>query len=353
MAITTNTLGPNSKEIVFSGGNAHVANDVANAVGAALATMGWTVHDASVRVYTAMCRDGVTPKYVQVFTSNTNMYLRVYETWNAVTHVGTNEAVHHVDAVVNTYSASYTAAPTTNFSDNTVLDLVAGGSIVLLASPRYALMYNKDVNLVTKANLHGCVEWSRDSVDANSSPFGFMSQRSILGQRTDCKAGSGGTGTSFAANQIFPVKTRNGVGAHASKHVTLSVGPYDTALFSGTTSNGGLPLSTVVPTTNDAVTNLPSSYTFEVVSNKTLYVYSNSPGTESQNTGSALYKDFVFGRIYGLKLIAGNTNSWVDGDTVSLAVDADGFQVPTGGTPTQHHVTSVANLPKFKLVLPV
>jgi hypothetical protein len=363
MAITTSVLGPNSKEITYTGGSAHTALEIANAIGAELATMGWAVHDASARVYTTFCKDGVTPKYVQVFPytgSGTHVYFRVYEQWNATTHVGTNEAAHHVTPAANAYTstASVTAGALSSATNSTLLavNLVNGGSIVLLASNRYALLYGKNNNLLTDMYIHGCVEWSRDSAEANSTPFGFFTQGGILGQKIIQAVFSNTNATSLAANCIYPVKTRGATAADAAKHVTVSASTYDTVIFGATgtpAAVGKYGLKDVIPTANNPTTNLPSSYTFEVVNNKPYYTYNGNIATADQNSGCCLVKESVLGRIYGLKLIAGNTNSWVDGDTVGLAVDNDGFQVQSGGTVSQHHIAAIDGLPKFKLAVPV
>lgn len=94
MAMTATTqLGPNSWVVSYAMGATF--SDVSAAVDAVVVAAGWVKYDAAAGVnaicYQAPNLDGTTFKYV-VLDYNTAgwMFVKVYESWNASTHVGTN-----------------------------------------------------------------------------------------------------------------------------------------------------------------------------------------------------------------------------------------------------------------------
>lgn len=91
---------------------------------------GWTMHDAAVgggaRVIRAPCVDDPTNfKYLRISESSAALYLHGFETFNATTHVGTNQTAN---------------ASTTSSTDAQPLDFTNGGEIYLASSERFLLL---------------------------------------------------------------------------------------------------------------------------------------------------------------------------------------------------------------------
>ena len=80
-------------------GAGETASNVLSAVETFITAHGWSVHDASAgtnaKAYSAPNKDGSTYKYV-VLDVNTAGYIimKLYESWNATTHAGTNLATN-------------------------------------------------------------------------------------------------------------------------------------------------------------------------------------------------------------------------------------------------------------------
>lgn len=94
MSVTTTTLGANTVHLAISG-ETSVTNFI-NALDAAIVNGGWSQVDVSNpynRIYSAPNADGVTVKYIGINIDPG--YLKIsttsYESWNATTHVGTNQ----------------------------------------------------------------------------------------------------------------------------------------------------------------------------------------------------------------------------------------------------------------------
>ncbi|MBF0340360.1 MAG: hypothetical protein HQL95_05280 [Magnetococcales bacterium] len=130
---------------------------------------GWTLHDAAAGTNAKCLRapladDAATFKYV-VIDTNTAGYVitKVYETWNASTHVGTNLAFNS-DVVGYQQRVSTTVA----------------GSIYLFATARFMLLaslYSGQWGSITNSGPSGCFERTRqcawDTVAAGWPPFLF------------------------------------------------------------------------------------------------------------------------------------------------------------------------------------
>lgn len=94
MSVTTTSLGTNTKQITLSGETSS-ANFI-TALDTALTGMGWSQLDVSnqyYRVYNSTNLDGTTSKIIaiQIDPANFRIYTTSWESWNATTHVGTNE----------------------------------------------------------------------------------------------------------------------------------------------------------------------------------------------------------------------------------------------------------------------
>lgn len=94
MSVTTTSLGTNTKQITLASETSS-ANFI-TALDTAITGMGWSQADVSnqyVRIYSAPNADGVTTKYAGIYIDPITLKLSTtsFESWNATTHVGTNE----------------------------------------------------------------------------------------------------------------------------------------------------------------------------------------------------------------------------------------------------------------------
>jgi len=322
MTITVTSLGPNSADFTYTAGE--TAATLITSIGSWVTSHGWTSHDAANNVYKALCFDGVTYKYAQLFApSTTSLFIRVYETWNATTHVGTNEAVYYMAAG----STPTAATSITTFS----ISSTAGGKITMLSSIRYMLMYTYDNTTFVQTTPNGCIEWTTDYVDVSGVPFGWMYCSQILGQYTWYNGANG------YYNMISPVRILGLTGAAASNYTAIQAYTYNCVLpITNASINGaiGIGLAQLLPTVNNTVSGLPQSYTLNVVKHASI--------SSTNNNSQYLLPQRTLGRLYGIKVIAGLIQTWISGDTCSIAIDSNGFQVLTGGTNTNHHIAMVA-----------
>ena len=94
MSVTTTTLGANTVHLAISG-ETSVTNFI-TALDAAIVNGGWSQVDVSNpynRIYSAPNADGVTVKYIGINIDPGFLKISTtsYESWNATTHVGTNQ----------------------------------------------------------------------------------------------------------------------------------------------------------------------------------------------------------------------------------------------------------------------
>lgn len=130
---------------------------------------GWTVHDAAAGtnakcIKSPLADDAATFKYLVVDTNTTGYILgKVYETWNAQTHTGTNLAYY-------SDSTSYCQRVSTS-----------AAKIYLSASARHGLMFSDMAGVLgssTGNSPSGCYERTRtmpwDTPAAGYPPYGFI-----------------------------------------------------------------------------------------------------------------------------------------------------------------------------------
>ena len=157
-------------------------NKTASVLKASSVASPWTLHDGSVsataKVFKSLNADGVTYKYLHVSYSSTNIVLALYETWNASTHTGTNQAA---------YGTTILATPT--------LQTVTTSGIVIFANLRTTVVTQP---ALARSYLIG--EFSRECPSLNASyPCTF-----IAGLDVGVSVGGTGvyataTGSNFAA----------------------------------------------------------------------------------------------------------------------------------------------------------
>lgn len=124
----------------------------------------WTVYDAaagaSAQVLRSLNTDGVSYKYMHLSFSGNNLIVTTYESWNATTHVGTNQACRYTNAA---YTITATAAFTAT----------AGGTLYLYATNEIAMFGS------TSQVPAGVAEFTRNSPAIDETypchTLGFMS----------------------------------------------------------------------------------------------------------------------------------------------------------------------------------
>ena len=305
MSVVTTSIGPNSGKITYTAGES-IAN-VQAALEAYITAHGWELHDAAAGVnakaYRALCKDGVTYKYVVLdFNTTGFLLLKVYESWNAGTHAGTNMAY---------------------YSDNTSycqqMFLSAGGSLYVYAHARWLLLVSKVGAMMGSLignSWCGCLEIARDNPEDTAVAGypcwgwanGFLMMSGIQGVFTFCRTRAGAVA---------------GDARYGNVACYLGWGGYGPA--SNTTY-----LYYYIPTAADAWGDTNWSATLRVGVMRIV-------GT---NTSSDLR-----GRLFGLKVLTLGVGGFLD-DT-SIKTDAD-FWHDQAGSPTIHKIlTETGNAGRF------
>lgn len=285
-------MGPNSLAIGYSA-NTTIAEFLA-AMTSALTAQGWELYDDAapggyVKVYRAPIADGTMAyKYLAIDLGSTanQMYATVYESWNAITHMGTNPAY---------YSTNSTNSQRVSFS--------TGGTMYVFATPRYALFFAKtSTGLFGNANSSsfcGIVEISRDNADeipGQTPIFGWVEGAQLLGTQV----GSSNCGC------FSPVRTKSGATA-ATAWSQQSIGTVMGCSVKPSTALGNL-LPAGADNFNPNNINAFNLYSID----------------QTANVGSKTLH--LRGRLYGLKALSTQAGSTLD--RLDLKVDSDMFFDP-------------------------
>lgn len=323
MATTITSLGSYSKRIDVS--DETRVTPIISAFDTALTAMGWSVHDTVVsgsrncmttKVYSAVNDDdstSPTTKYVilRFDAPKGFIYMTCAESWNATTHVVTNESYD--------FERSF---PMTLQTSNM--------SYYIFASARYMMIH--PVFLGESGIWQGVFEWQRnpaieqDTAATGAPCFGYTNGI-IFGEAyaTTYNNSSTTLHQNYSQN-IVPPRTLDGyTGYGASKTYAINTAfggiPANTfSLAEGSTSNGISPFG--LGKIGTILTILDSSK--KIVINPSL---------------TSKYNKYIdTGKIYGLTLTQPIGNSL---DTTNLTVDADGFYSDTGSSAT-HYVMNLS-----------
>lgn len=374
MAVQTSDLGPNSAYVVYTIGETNA--NVAAAVYTWLQNHGWELHDgaasASSKVFKALCIDAVTHKYMMVGYDANGIYMRIFETWDANTHTGTNETWYGGQSAVRTQRTDFTN----------------GGYIYVYATQRYCVLFAKTNGGVWGAagnnSWAGCFEFTKDERDTRKSPpFGYMDGYNSVGlgiQRgywgalsSDFTTAANSWFNSYGTYSCFSLPKTNisTTGQNAEKFVSVgcslgasSITPIVNRLYnicsshsmgfgtnmcvasylhdpSGTSLNNnyvyidgyrlgsyysgnnvGMRLIDLLPSTNNPISSSPWALT--------MWIY------EMGNTKTTINTVVEpRGRICGVKLLQQSIGDFMD--TITINVDEYGF-MHDGGTETTHHI---------------
>ncbi len=292
MAVTTTQIGTNSWQLDYTTGS--TLAEIKTAVEGAVTAGGWTVHDAAAGAnmiaYSAPNKDGASFKYVVIDYTTPTIMIKLYETWNATTHTGTNLATGSDRAE---YSGKYT--------------LTAPGQIFVFASARYLSMVTRDPatgqlnNNTAWQGLYGAFEVARDNPEdtavAGYPPVIWLNSHFLF---------LNPTAPSALSCCAFMSRTRSGA---VTTTALVELG----TLLGKPRSASTIKTQAFVPTT----TNVWNSKDWS------LTLYASEPG------------EVVRGRVFGLKAFTYNKNLFMD--KASVTVDSD-FFFNSSGTASDHFV---------------
>lgn len=286
-----------SNSVVVTYPTAAALADIMDTIETWLVAHGWALHDASAgtnaRAYKALHPDGVSYGYI-VLDYNTagHMLCKIYESWNATTHAGTNLAY---------------------FSDNVVyaqhIDTTNGGSIYINAKNAWAYFQSQTPveGIGSSTGNSGCGYFAvardnpEDTPAAGYPAWVFISLNRLINDSTSpCsfpRTRDGSTGSSAAYTRVT---------------TKLGAGGYDI-------SGNILQLYFSIP----IYANVWSGKYFALtVSAGKIYSATNQPEMK--------------GRIYGLKIVSRNQGGFPSSD-IDIKIDANDFYSPTG-TLTGHWI---------------
>ncbi len=294
MSVTTTQIGTNSFQLDYTTGTTQ--SEIKAAVEAAVTAGGWTVFDAAAIAggmgvcYSAPNADGASTKYVVIDYTGGNIVIKLYETWNATAHTGTNLAT---GSDVTAYGGKYvTNAP---------------GQIFVYVSPRWLAMVTRDpatgqLNSNTAwQGVFGAFEVARDNPEdtavAGYPPVIWLNSHFLF---------LNPTAPSALSCCAFMSRTRSGaVGVAALVELGTLLGKPRSA--------STIKTQAFVPTSTNLWNNKDWSLT----------LYASEPG------------GVVRGRVYGLKAFTYNKNLFMD----KAAVNCDGdYFFNSSGSAADHFV---------------
>lgn len=312
MAITKTNLGPNSASFTFDA--TENAASIMDALTAYIGTKGWSLFDSGTfnlgpvqansktSIFRAL-QDGSTSvyKYVGLSVTPTLIVLKIYQTWNEVTHTGTLDGSYYT---VNSSSLTLFTGVVSGVG-------VDGNSVIIFANPKW-LAFRTCSNANAYSYMYGAFEIKKEFGEAESIPTNiFMTNNTSANTPSSGRPlGYYGTTVSVTRSTYTP--------ASASEFNTIGT-PFGTPA-NVSSSNGA-----------DPITFLP-----------------DAPGACSMVATELVYVSIpkiavIRGRILGLKLGYGN-QVWNDMDTAMIKSDAEFFDTPNG-TAIQYHIIN-SNAPQ-------
>lgn len=328
MPTTITKLGNNAQAISYTAGATRT--ELLSALNTVLTQQGWTLFDANVVVnggeavaqcFRAPMADAAGGfKYMVLHltpdAAPTSMMVKVYETWNAATHAGTNVCYQ---------------SDTTTYAQR--LSLSQGGLIYVFATARYAAFYARTAlaayGEINYSSFTGCFEIARDNADEvpGAYPlFGWGTGSCMIGQMA---------ATTPAYHCFALPRTRGGAtGVNASLYQSISTLIGRTAVY----NNALLALYMQLPTAVNPISTNGNNFAF------TPYSVEVAAGTNAAPAN-------IRGRIYGPKLLARNVG--VIGDTINLKVDSDLMMDNGQNSPIVPHMIVGENYSSCRFAFPL
>jgi hypothetical protein len=310
MAISETILGPNSS--LFTYGTGETPATVMTALDTYITSKGWTLYDAAApqgqtvgRVYRAL-QDGsaVTYKYVGIAVSAATIQLKIWESWNSSTHVGTNDGTYYNPG--GSVSLGGTAPTVTG---------TAGYGVVMFVNPKW-LAFRAVSNTLVYSVINGAFEISKDYGEADSTLSNIFMTSTPSAYPINTSAGFYGS--------LRGVSNSNTTGVVASTYNSIVLPT-------------GLPLQSL------SLGSIISAYGTSIAATITaveLAVNISSSGVK-----------LLRGRVFGAK-IALTSASWNDMDTAQVLVDANYHESPSG-TSVSHHIINPSGQTYARFLIPV
>lgn len=310
MTVTVNPLGERSQALSVAPNS--TTNEVAAAIKNALTSMGWEevagTPASGNYVLRALCVDGVTYKFLNVFASGVNIAFNVGEGWNgtALTNIsfawGANAAYMAMD-----------------------VGAAAGSTVFVFGSARYAIVTVRRADETWGTSVGqsfvGCVEISKDNPEEVSGQFPLFALAQG-GMMLAVTSNTYNTTDKLPHCLSFPrqaVTGATGQSANNSQGITT---------IAGQTRSFAASLLNCLPS---GPNKLSSSG----------YPMAFTPYSVDYN------QQLIRGRVYGLKLLSLNTGANMD--KIRMRVDANGFYDPNGVETRNHYILATTGGGRFAI----
>lgn len=233
MTATTN-LGNNTRVISYAMGA--TVSDISTAMSAVLNAAGWETYDAAAATnavcYRAPNIDGTTYKFVVLDYNTTGwLLMKVYESWNTGTHVGTNVTPHATDTTVGYQQALNLT------TDKGLIYVFVNATYLALIIRQYTTSI---LGNTLTCGITGCFEFSRDNPDdtiAAGYPIHCFLNTGIAGENAVAtnetislpRTRAGNTGV----NQYGEISTVFGKTLYTTPWTMINMIPNAVSLWSG------------------------------------------------------------------------------------------------------------------------
>lgn len=309
MATSETVLGPNSSLFTFGAGDTPAI--IMTALDTYIVSKGWALFDALApqgqtvgRIYRTLQNGSTTTyKYVGIAVGATGVQLKIWESWNATTHVGTNDGTY-----VNTSNA------VTLGGFSSVAIGTAGAGVVMFVNQKWLAFRAMSSSLVYGV-VNGAFEISKDYGESDATFSNIYMTNSII---------------------TYPGNTTGGF--YGSLRGISNAGVTGATC----TSNNNVVTALGMPVFSFAIGTVASSPSTMGAATMTAVETVNGAGSGVK---------LVRGRIFGIKLIYGPT-SWNDMDTAQVVVDSNYHEQP-GGTAMSHHIINPGQSSYIRFLLPI
>jgi hypothetical protein len=298
MSVTTTQIGTNTWQVTSSGETTLL--NMITAIDTVITNAGWSQVDVSNqynRIYKALNADGTTYKYIGLTININDMKFSTtcYESWNASTHVGTNEAW--------TFNRAGQSGIQYSSCD-----------VIIMANPRWLLFQSFIQN--QQSTWHGVVELMRESYEDTAAAaypcWAWVCSAAIFSQ----------VGTPSVWPMISLPRTVGGLTGQAA---SLNNSLQTPVMHYGPAASYGSPISNLA--------------------NMSVYGYDTTKNL-MQSIRPVIGLNEVHGRVFGMKLTYGIGNPY---NQVNINVDSN-YNYSISGTSTPfwvlgaHPSTSTANV---------
>ena len=335
--ITVTALGANSATLTYD--NTTTLLELIQEVEDYITTHGWALWDinagTNARAYRALNYDGETYKYI-VIDYNTSGYLivRVYETWDADAHTGTNQALFDYAykdwKFFNGENEDFNIQTPGESLLSQKIAIGTGSTLHIYCTARYLILQSAaGTEYLNSACFTAVCEYARDNAEdipsAGIPPFGLLCSWNL---QSGAAAGTDSLNNGNAAGYLFAFcrLVNNGTGLDAVKRSWLSFPEMhyctqksEIVFLSNNRIRGCSVYDPILSTTN--------YWSGKKLASNIFVGYSGGRGVAS------LY--IPNGRVFGLKIISSNQGAI--NDVAKIECDGDNFHA-IGGTLVNHRI---------------